>query len=43
VIATNGRAPYNNQEVEKLSKHKIEAMKKDSFKNNWINQLILKE
>jgi len=43
VIGTNGKAPYNNKEVEKLSKHKIESMTKDSFKNNWINQLILKE
>jgi hypothetical protein len=38
VIATNGRAPYNNKEVEMISR-KFDP-ESYNFKNNWVNQVI---
>jgi hypothetical protein len=42
VIATNGKAPYNNKEVEIISKKKEFDPKEFQFRNmnNWVNQTI---
>lgn len=41
VIATNGRAPYNNKEVEMISRSKKDGFDPNSFsfKNNWVSGL----
>ena len=36
VIATNGRAPYNNKEVEVISNQKGIDPNSFNFKNNWV-------
>lgn len=40
VIATNGRAPYNNKEVELITKPEGFDPNSYAFKNNWVNNLI---
>ena len=40
VIATNGRAPYNNREVEVITKPDGFDPNSYSFKNNWVNNLM---
>lgn len=40
VIATNGRAPYNNKEVELITKPEGFDPNSKAFKNNWVNNLI---
>lgn len=40
VIATNGRAPYNNKEVEVITKPEGFDPSKFEFKNDWVNSLI---
>lgn len=40
VIATNGRAPYNNKEVEVITKPEGFDPSKYEFKNDWVNELI---
>lgn len=39
VIATNGRAPYNNKEVEIISKKEKFNPNDYNFKNNWVNNM----
>jgi len=41
VIATNGRAPYNNKEVEIITGNRTDGFdaKQFSFKNNWVSAL----
>lgn len=43
VIATNGRAPYNNKEVEVITKKEGFDPSKFDFKNDWVNNLINSE
>lgn len=38
VIATNGRAPYNNKEVDKMTRNNFDP-NAFSFKNNWVSAL----
>lgn len=40
VIATNGRAPYNNKEVELITKREGFDPNSYAFKNNWVNNLM---
>jgi hypothetical protein len=40
VIATNGRAPYNNKEVELITKPEGFDPNSYAFKNNWVNNLM---
>jgi len=40
VIATNGRAPYNNKEVELITKREGFDPNSKAFKNNWVNNLM---
>lgn len=40
VIATNGRAPYNNKEVELISKKEKFDPNEYNFKNNWVNNML---
>ena len=40
VIATNGRAPYNNKEVEVITKPEGFDPKEYKFQNNWVNNLM---
>jgi len=40
VIATNGRAPYNNKEVELITKPEGFDPNSKAFKNNWVNNLM---
>ena len=40
VIATNGRAPYNNKEVEMITKPEGFDPNSKAFKNNWVNNLM---
>lgn len=40
VIGTNGRAPYNNKEVEVITKPQGFDPSKYEFKNDWVNELI---
>lgn len=40
VIATNGRAPYNNKEVEIISKKEKFDPKEFNFKNNWVEAML---
>lgn len=40
VIATNGRAPYNNKEVELITKPEGFDPNGYAFKNNWVNNLM---
>ena len=39
VIATNGKAPYNNKEVEMISSRKGFEPNTFKFKDNWINKI----
>lgn len=43
VIATNGRAPYNNKELEVITKPEGFDPSKFEFKNDWVNNLINSE
>jgi hypothetical protein len=43
VIATNGRAPYNNKELEVITKPEGFDPTKFEFKNDWVNHLINSE
>ena len=43
VIATNGRAPYNNKEVEMMTRSKGFDPNAFSFKNNWVSALNNKQ
>ena len=40
VIATHGRAPYNNKEVEVITKPEGFDPDEYHFKNNWVNNLM---
>jgi len=40
VIATNGRAPYNNKELEVITKQEGFDPTKHEFKNDWVNNMI---
>ena len=40
MIATNGRAPYNNKEVELITKPEGFDPNSYAFKNNWVNNLM---
>ena len=40
VIATNGRAPYNNKEVEMITKPEGFDPSSYHFKHNWVNNLM---
>ena len=40
VIATNGRAPYNNKEVEVITKPEGFDPNEYKFQNNWVNHLM---
>ena len=40
VIATNGKAPYNNKEVELITKPEGFDPNGYAFKNNWVNNLM---
>lgn len=40
VIATNGKAPYNNKEVEIITKPEGFDPNKNHFQNNWVNNLM---
>lgn len=40
VIATNGRAPYNNKEVEVITKPEGFSPDEFRFQNNWVNNLM---
>jgi hypothetical protein len=39
VIATNGKAPYNNREVEVISRREGFDPNQFNFKNNWVNRI----
>lgn len=43
MIATNGRAPYNNKEVEVITKPEGFDPSKFEFKNDWVNNLLNSE
>ena len=40
VIATNGRAPYNNKEVEMITKPEGFDPSSYHFRHNWVNNLM---
>lgn len=40
MIATNGKAPYNNKEVELITKPEGFDPNAYKFKNNWVNNMI---
>lgn len=40
VIATNGRAPYNNKEVELITQPDGFDPNSYNFKHNWVNNLM---
>ena len=40
VIATNGKAPYNNKEVELITQPEGFDPNAYKFKNNWVNNMI---
>ena len=40
VIATNGRAPYNNKEVELITQPDGFDPTSYNFKHNWVNNLM---
>lgn len=40
MIGTNGRAPYNNKEVEIITKPEGFDPNSYAFKNNWVNNML---